>query len=223
MGPIRQGATDRCEAFARTEEGGWHPNPTFPGIQGKRNISKMVKFGQRLKDCHAMSMLQSENELKKMKSKAVKSKNGHYFLLFWLIFCIIVQSVIYQNRYLRRQRKIYQQNIYKNICICIYLKNIIILFIYSSSRIAKIHCKESSKKKDLGEKHISCTKLNLLIYILHRYTTISKSLAILRILIKAAISIKDTNLFIFSSANIMYLFYQVSFQCSNDLVLPWSR
>lgn len=32
MGLIRQGATDRCEAFAGIEEGGWDPNPTFPGI-----------------------------------------------------------------------------------------------------------------------------------------------------------------------------------------------
>lgn len=41
----------------------------------------MVKFGQRLKDCHAMSMLQSENEHKKMKSKSCEVKKLSLFFI----------------------------------------------------------------------------------------------------------------------------------------------
>lgn len=54
MGLIRQGAIDRCEVFAGAEEGGYHPNPTFPEIQRKKAVSKMVMFGCRLKDFHAV-------------------------------------------------------------------------------------------------------------------------------------------------------------------------
>lgn len=50
---IRQGAIDRCEVFAGAEEGGSHPNPTFPGIQRKKQYLKWqcLDADERLPRC----------------------------------------------------------------------------------------------------------------------------------------------------------------------------
>lgn len=50
----------------------------------------MVKLGQRLKDCHAMSMLQSENEHTKNEVKSCEVKK-------WSLFFIVLADNLYHR------------------------------------------------------------------------------------------------------------------------------